>query len=118
MIYRNISLGIFYIDEADTPTAAMQSDALLLLHGFPTSSLDFSGQFWELLKTRYGRVVTMDYPGYGFSDKPRYPLGMQGADLKLTLKPLVPCGATKQYLMLLMNLSIMTSLIWLNCSCV
>jgi len=42
--------------------------ALVLLHGFPSSSYDFHLCWDELARTR--RVVTLDYPGYGFSDKP------------------------------------------------
>jgi hypothetical protein len=41
---------------------------LLLLHGFPTSSLDWSDVVGRLGATH--RVCTLDFPGYGFSDKP------------------------------------------------
>ena len=41
---------------------------LLLLHGFPTSSLDWL-PVWPDLAHRY-RPVTLDFLGYGFSDKP------------------------------------------------
>jgi len=41
---------------------------LVLLHGFPTSSLDWSDVVGRL-STTY-RVCTLDFPGYGFSDKP------------------------------------------------
>lgn len=41
---------------------------LLLLHGFPTSSYDFV-HVMRLVADRY-RVVTLDYPGFGLSDKP------------------------------------------------
>lgn len=41
---------------------------LLLLHGFPTSSLDWL-PVWPGLADRY-RPVTLDFLGYGFSDKP------------------------------------------------
>ncbi|QLC24317.1 alpha/beta hydrolase [Parasphingopyxis algicola] len=46
------------------------SDAppLLLLHGFPTSSLDWL-PVWPGLADRY-RPVALDFLGYGFSDKP------------------------------------------------
>lgn len=41
---------------------------LLLLHGFPTCSLDWSDVVDRLSTTH--RVCTLDFPGYGFSDKP------------------------------------------------
>jgi pimeloyl-ACP methyl ester carboxylesterase len=43
--------------------------ALLLLHGFPTSSWDF-GAIWDELAAHH-RVIAVDYLGFGFSDKPR-----------------------------------------------
>lgn len=42
---------------------------LLLLHGFPTSSLDWL-PMWAELTARY-RVVAFDFLGFGFSDKPK-----------------------------------------------
>jgi pimeloyl-ACP methyl ester carboxylesterase len=42
--------------------------AVVLVHGFPTSSVDFV-EVAELLSDRY-RVCAMDFPGFGFSDKP------------------------------------------------
>lgn len=41
---------------------------LLLVHGFPTCSVDWVGLV-DLLQDRY-RVCALDFPGYGFSDKP------------------------------------------------
>ena len=41
---------------------------LVLVHGFPTSSIDWF-EVAELLSDRY-RVCAMDFPGFGFSDKP------------------------------------------------
>lgn len=41
---------------------------LLLLHGFPTSSLDF-GELWDEL-ARDHRVLTLDFLGLGLSEKP------------------------------------------------
>ena len=54
---------VFHVElgEPDAPP-------LLLVHGFPTSSVDWfevAGQ----LSDRY-RICAMDFPGYGFSDKP------------------------------------------------
>jgi pimeloyl-ACP methyl ester carboxylesterase len=56
-------IGIFYREAgpADAP-------AILLLHGFPSSS-----RMWEPLLTRLGdafRMVAPDYPGFGHSDTP------------------------------------------------
>jgi len=47
---------------------ATQGSPLLLLHGFPSSSYDFHLMWNELARTR--RVITLDYPGFGFSAKP------------------------------------------------
>jgi pimeloyl-ACP methyl ester carboxylesterase len=41
---------------------------LVLVHGFPTSSVDFV-EVAEELSDRF-RVCAMDFPGFGFSDKP------------------------------------------------
>src|SRR5262245_55161959 len=41
---------------------------LVLVHGFPTSSIDWI-EIAEHLSDRY-RVCAMDFPGFGFSDKP------------------------------------------------
>ncbi len=54
---------VFVIDEGEgggTP--------LLVVHGFPTSSYDFQ-HVWPQLTARR-RVVALDLPGYGFSEKP------------------------------------------------
>jgi pimeloyl-ACP methyl ester carboxylesterase len=42
---------------------------LALVHGFPTSSIDWF-EVAEQLSSRF-RVCALDFPGYGFSDKPR-----------------------------------------------
>jgi pimeloyl-ACP methyl ester carboxylesterase len=52
---------IFYRTEGD-------GDPLLLLHGFPTSSLDWN-KMWDALKEKY-KLIALDFIGYGFSDKP------------------------------------------------
>lgn len=52
---------IFYCTEGEGET-------LILLHGFPTSSFDWY-KMWGVLKQKYN-LVTLDYIGYGFSDKP------------------------------------------------
>lgn len=61
-------------------TVTGEGPPLLLLHGFPSSSYDFRGLL-ELLKGR--RALTLDFLGFGLSDKPRdhlYSLSWQ-ADL-------------------------------------
>lgn len=58
-----------------------RGEALLLIHGFPTASWDWS-PLWDPLTRRF-RVLTLDMIGYGFSDKPLdhdYLIGSQ-ADL-------------------------------------
>jgi len=42
--------------------------ALLLIHGFPTSSFDFR-EMIDFLEDEYF-IATLDFPGFGFSDKP------------------------------------------------
>jgi len=45
-----------------------QGAPIIALHGFPTSSYDYS-RLVPLLADRY-QLILFDYPGYGFSDKP------------------------------------------------
>jgi pimeloyl-ACP methyl ester carboxylesterase len=54
---------IFHVELGDE-----DAPALVLVHGFPTSSIDWF-ELAELLSARY-RVCAMDFPGFGFSDKP------------------------------------------------
>jgi pimeloyl-ACP methyl ester carboxylesterase len=54
---------IFVKDAGDS-----QLPVLLLIHGFPTSSWDWSG-VWDGLKTRF-RLIALDMLGFGYSDKP------------------------------------------------
>ena len=54
---------IFHVEVGD-PAAP----PLVLVHGFPTSSIDWV-EVADLLSDRY-RVCAMDFPGFGFSDKP------------------------------------------------
>lgn len=58
------SVEVFHIEmgEPDAP-------ALLLVHGWPTSSIDWYGVA-PLLSQRF-HVCALDFPGYGFSDKPQ-----------------------------------------------
>jgi len=46
-----------------------KNPAILMVHGFPTSSYDFK-EIIDLLKNEYF-IVVLDTPGYGFSDKPK-----------------------------------------------
>src|SRR3954449_496151 len=58
------AVEIFHVEAGDA-----QAPPLLLVHGFPTSSIDWQGiadPHAERL-----RVGALDFPGYGFSDKPR-----------------------------------------------
>jgi len=54
---------VFHVELGD-PSAP----ALVLVHGFPTSSVDWI-DVAERLSDRF-RVCAMDFPGFGFSDKP------------------------------------------------
>jgi pimeloyl-ACP methyl ester carboxylesterase len=55
---------IFHVELGD-PGAPV----LVLVHGFPTCSVDWF-EVADRLRDRY-RVCALDFPGYGFSDKPR-----------------------------------------------
>uniref|UniRef100_UPI00358DFAD4 mesoderm-specific transcript homolog protein isoform X4 n=1 Tax=Myxine glutinosa TaxID=7769 RepID=UPI00358DFAD4 len=59
--------SIFYKDVRGYPG---NGDALILLHGFPTSSYDWS-KVWDVLSQRYTRVILLDFLGFGFSAKPK-----------------------------------------------
>lgn len=77
--------------QAAGPVSGAASDtgerpALLLIHGYPTSSWDWSG-LWAPLQARFGRLIAADMLGFGFSDKPprhAYSL-MEQADLQEAL---------------------------------
>src|SRR5690349_13091753 len=58
------AVDVFHVElgEPDAPV-------LVLVHGFPTSSVDWFAVA-EPLTARF-RVCALDFPGYGFSDKPR-----------------------------------------------
>ena len=53
---------IFSLDEGE-------GAPLLLIHGFPTASWDWS-KIWSELR-KYHRVLAIDMLGFGFSDKPK-----------------------------------------------
>jgi len=54
--------SIFFVEEG-------KGDPLLLIHGFPTASWDWTA-LWPGLTPRF-RVIALDMLGFGFSDKPR-----------------------------------------------
>lgn len=60
----------------DVPAESSERLPLLVIHGFPTSSLDFALVLPALAQRR--RVVLLDLPGYGFSAKPDRPYTMAG----------------------------------------
>jgi len=53
---------IFYLTEGS-------GEPLVLLHGFPTSSWDWH-KVWDTLSQTY-QTITLDFIGFGFSDKPK-----------------------------------------------
>lgn len=57
------ALNIFHICEGNP-----ENPAILMIHGYPTSSFDYASLFAELNDDYY--VCALDTPGYGFSDKP------------------------------------------------
>ena len=57
-------VDVFHVELGDP-----EAPVLTLVHGFPTCSIDWF-EVAEQLSTRY-RVCALDFPGYGFSDKPR-----------------------------------------------
>jgi pimeloyl-ACP methyl ester carboxylesterase len=71
---------IFVVDRGPTDPTDPAREPILVLHGFPTSSHDWHRGLDAL--SRRHRVVLLDMPGYGLSDKPdqRYSLFEQ-ADL-------------------------------------
>lgn len=69
----------FYREQAREPGAER---ALVLIHGFPTSSWDWH-KVWDPLCAKFARVIAPDMMGFGFSSKPRdYPYSiLDQADL-------------------------------------
>lgn len=75
----------FLIDEGDP--SAEPDRTVVLLHGFPESSYSYSGAF-GLLEGSFDRIVSFDFIGFGFSDKPAQGFGyslIEQADLALAL---------------------------------
>jgi pimeloyl-ACP methyl ester carboxylesterase len=56
-------LNIFHICQGNP-----DDPAVLMIHGYPTSSFDYAALSAELSQDHY--VCALDTPGYGFSDKP------------------------------------------------
>ncbi|HEX7873083.1 MAG TPA: alpha/beta fold hydrolase [Sphingobium sp.] len=71
--------------KSDRPT-------LVLLHQNPSSSLEYAHLIADMGRDR--RVIALDTPGYGMSDRPSAPLGMAGyaASLAAALETLVDEG--------------------------
>jgi pimeloyl-ACP methyl ester carboxylesterase len=69
--YRRLDIhyNIFYRDSAQHSPAALTKPTLLLLHGFPTASIDWHG-VWPSFN-KYFRLITLDMIGFGLSDKPK-----------------------------------------------
>jgi hypothetical protein len=57
-------LNIFHAEFGDP-----EAQLLLMVHGFPTSSIDWQDVVGELSASY--RVCVLDLPGFGFSDKPK-----------------------------------------------
>ena len=71
---------------------------LVLVHGFPTSSIDWY-EIAALLGDRY-RVCAMDFPGFGFSDKPLgwgYSLGRDAEVLEYYMAEVLGLKSTVLY---------------------
>lgn len=65
---RYLDVGDRKIFCIDIPGDVERAEPLLLLHGFPTSSFDWRGIIDPLARDR--RVVSLDWLGFGLSDKP------------------------------------------------
>ncbi|MBT8447718.1 MAG: alpha/beta hydrolase [Gammaproteobacteria bacterium] len=76
---------IFAVDSGSDDSAAGDKPALVLLHGYPTSSHDYYRVLPDLA-ARY-RVIVHDHLGFGLSDKPRdYSYGLyEQADVAVLL---------------------------------
>ena len=57
------ALNIFHTCQGDP-----DNPAILMIHGYPTSSFDYAPLFTALSDDHY--ICALDTPGYGFSDKP------------------------------------------------
>jgi pimeloyl-ACP methyl ester carboxylesterase len=66
----NSHYNIFYRDSAQHSPEALTKPTLLLIHGFPTASIDWHG-VWPSLN-KFFRLITLDMIGFGLSDKPKH----------------------------------------------
>jgi len=82
-VFKYSDLNISYHD-----TKEASKEAIVLLHGYPTSSYDWH-LIWPLLKGKY-RLITFDMLGFGFSDKPKttYSIELQTDILEALLQKL------------------------------
>jgi len=62
-------LNVFAVDSSRAGAAPEGAFPLLLVHGYPSSSLDYA-HVWDAFAARY-RVIAFDFPGFGFSARPR-----------------------------------------------
>lgn len=65
----NTHYNIFYRDSAQHSPEALTKPTLLLIHGFPTASIDWHG-VWPSFN-KFFRLITLDMIGFGLSDKPK-----------------------------------------------
>ena len=62
-------LNIFFVDVQSPLVDVMpgskttETETLLILHGFPTSSADFQGPVLDALQRKFRRIILLDYPG-------------------------------------------------------
>lgn len=61
---------VFYVQEVLRAEDQAEDVHIVLLHGFPTSSYDYSKLWPQLRQTSVKSIVSFDFVGYGFSDKP------------------------------------------------
>jgi pimeloyl-ACP methyl ester carboxylesterase len=83
------SVDVFHVEIGDP-----EAPVLLLVHGWPTSSFDWSAAA-GLLSARF-RVCALDFPGYGFSDKPQrwgYSLARDAELIEFYLAEVIGAGA-------------------------
>ena len=79
------SVQIFHVELGDPG-----DPVLLLIHGWPTSSIDWFA-VTETLSAEF-RVCALDFPGYGFSDKPQgwgYSLGRDAELIEFYLSEVI-----------------------------
>lgn len=77
---------VFVVDEP--ASGPVDGPPILLVHGFPTCSFDWRHVVGELGRSR--RVVALDLPGYGLSDKPdtTFPIEGQADAIEAVLRAL------------------------------